>query len=612
MCQRAPPLPFRITSACPSDPRTKKKRKKRREREKRKKMTTSKSISRGDMPRGLSSLESGGISDAEEGDGDASPAPPPPPTGEASAREEAAATADGRGVDDDGYENENDPEAPPPQSEEVELRRLDGGVEGSTTSEEKKKEGPAAGGGNAKDVLASSHRLRSNVRGGSEVEQLCERIETRRSNRIPITRTVLDELIKNSREIALERNRDPPWLIHLDDLRELRGRFQEKVDADGPPGFVRITLLWMGFHDAHRKLVDVADRSIEVVQEFQLEEDDWFSVRDFAFYHTRLVSRWPWMRNKVHVSAFTLFLFYLFTPVLFCPIMDDRGVCPEDPTGKNRSWYGWMSALYFASTTMSTVGYGDLSVEKQDRWRVFIGICYMIVSLLVAIQAFSAAVDTAFNPLSLWSQKMWDAFLPNDEKDATLLKRLRKVKAVKITEIVAQFTVLNLIGLFAARCFVRWGVSDGEPEQDSTWMTTLYWAVQTTTTIGYGDLSMPFSLRWFQIIYLMVATYFVGSALGKLASLKQELIDTARFYAWDRQGVSKGMITNMQAYEHDDKVDQYEYALASLIGLGKVTSEDLRPIMDKYRTLAGENGYIELSTMKEEEEGDPVVVETAQ
>ena len=41
-----------------------------------------------------------------------------------------------------------------------------------------------------------------------------------------------------------------------------------------------------------------------------------------------------------------------------------------------------------------------------------------------------------------------------------------------------------------------------------------------------------------------------------------------------------------------DKVDQYEFLLASLVQLGKISSEDVIPIMDKYRTLVGDDGYI--------------------
>lgn len=118
--------------------------------------------------------------------------------------------------------------------------------------------------------------------------------------------------------------------------------------------------------------------------------------------------------------------------------------------------------------------------------------------------------------------------------------------------------------------------------------------------IGYGDLDMPFQFRWFQILYLTIGTYFVGGAFGKLASLKQELEETRRLYAWQRRIVSKGMIQDMN--QNDDVVDQYEFAVASLISLGKISSEDIAPVMDRFRTLAGTKGYIQISDQEQEDE----------
>lgn len=49
-----------------------------------------------------------------------------------------------------------------------------------------------------------------------------------------------------------------------------------------------------------------------------------------------------------------------------------------------------------------------------------------------------------------------------------------------------------------------------------------------------------------------------------------------------------------QAYDNDGVVDQYEFLVGSLLTLRKITSEDIKPIMDKYRELAGCNGFISL------------------
>jgi vesicle coat complex subunit len=118
----------------------------------------------------------------------------------------------------------------------------------------------------------------------------------------------------------------------------------------------------------------------------------------------------------------------------------------------------------------------------------------------------------------------------------------------------------------------------------------------------------------------------VGGALGKLASLKQELEETRRLYAWQRRIVSKGMIMDMNL--NDDIVDQYEFVISSLFSLGKISSEDVAPIMDRFRgekkkqvtpmrrifsnsqvlfhrsftALAGEKGYIQISGQPDEDE----------
>jgi hypothetical protein len=243
-------------------------------------------------------------------------------------------------------------------------------------------------------------------------------------------------------------------------------------------------------------------------------------------------------------------------------------------------------------------------VGKDDRWRLFVGILYMIASLLVAIIAFGAAADQAFSPLSSLMGESWqklcgymtgDFFMSGGQ---LLYQQIRRVQFVMIFEVILQFTLLNLVGVFVSRYFANH--TDIESQQWN-WMTSLYWAVQTTTTIGYGDLDMSFDLRWFQVFYLTLSTYFVGNALGKVASLQSTIEQIRRQYAWKRREVSKGLIKEMQSHEHDDSVDQYEFAIASLLTLGTISASDLAPIMDKYRQLAGDSGYIQISEAVEKE-----------
>ena len=58
---------------------------------------------------------------------------------------------------------------------------------------------------------------------------------------------------------------------------------------------------------------------------------------------------------------------------------------------------------------------------------------------------------------------------------------------------------------------------------------------------------------------------------------------------------------------NDDKLDQFEFVLGSLILLGKVGSGDIMNIMDKFRELAGPNGYIadiDASDSKDDDDDD--------
>ena len=115
---------------------------------------------------------------------------------------------------------------------------------------------------------------------------------------------------------------------------------------------------------------------------------------------------------------------------------------------------------------------------------------------------------------------------------------------------------------------------------------------------------MPFELRWFQIFYLMISTYFVGDSLGRLSALNDEITEIRRQYAWSRREVSKGMLEDLQAEEHDDKIDQYEFIVASLLSLNKISSDDIIPVMEKFRVLAGSNGVISMDDQNTDEPDD--------
>jgi hypothetical protein len=82
-------------------------------------------------------------------------------------------------------------------------------------------------------------------------------------------------------------------------------------------------------------------------------------------------------------------------------------------------------------------------------------------------------------------------------------------------------------------------------------------------------------MQWFQIFYLILSTAFVGNTLGGLASLRGDIEEVRRKTAWERRKVSRSLIDEMQPEENDARIDQYEFLVASLLQLRKISSEDV-------------------------------------
>jgi Ion channel len=238
------------------------------------------------------------------------------------------------------------------------------------------------------------------------------------------------------------------------------------------------------------------------------------------------------------------------------------------------------------------VGYGDVTVEKDNVW---FGAAYMMVSVCVSILAFSAAASSAFSPLEKFYEKYLSLFGDDQvDGDEDLVTQLRRIQLWKIGEILANFVGLNMIGIIASR-FFKGNLSGIHEGSEWTWGESVYWSVQSTTTIGYGDMTMSPEMKLFQVFYLCLGTFFVGNTLGKLARLKAVMETIRTEYAWEDREISNEMIRADQGSSTDTRVDQYEFVVASLLNLGKIQQQDVQFIMNKFRKLAkasGDEGYI--------------------
>lgn len=139
--------------------------------------------------------------------------------------------------------------------------------------------------------------------------------------------------------------------IDINDLITLRDKVKSDFEVDKLSPLYQVKQLLL-FRNLNEQLLKVLERAVELVNVEQSDADNWFHYMDFNIYYTRVESKWPWMRDGNAVAFLWLGLFYLTTPILFCAILDDEGICQRR---EGAPYSGWMSALYFASTTLSTV-----------------------------------------------------------------------------------------------------------------------------------------------------------------------------------------------------------------------------------------------------------------
>lgn len=321
-------------------------------------------------------------------------------------------------------------------------------------------------------------------------------------------------------------------------LKRLRDEYKEKVkDRETPLTETRnSTGKLFGFWDEEMALLEVLDAACDYVEEV---EGSWFFYRDFNYYNTVVAHRIRLFRNPVAAASVYLLLFYLGSAILFCPIMNDPDACPN-----RESYDGWLTAVYFASVTMvscavptktkecvvvfsfwgfwtdvsvalfprpsnqSTVGYGDVNLSGGPNWRTFIGTIYMLVAMGFAYTVFSTAASAALDKAKIdrdgedIATTLFHWFCGSSSEDISLplYQRVRRVTCFRVFELAFWFACLNLLGVFVARGFIN--ASDDEAEEWD-WMTTFYWAIQTTTTIGkhVQHILLPFSHTCIQNIW---------------------------------------------------------------------------------------------------------------
>ena len=221
----------------------------------------------------------------------------------------------------------------------------------------------------------------------------------------------------------------------------------------------------------------------------------------------------------------------------------------------------WTDAVYFSAVTLTTVGYGDLA-PTTDASKIF-AICYILgglsivaTSLGVLIGSLQGTLESAtMRTVHLSTVQIW------------IVQALRSVVVIVLTVGVgATFVYFN----------EGWGVLD-----------SIYWAVVTASSVGYGDLTIEQeSTRQFNTVYVLLGVGAFAVSLSKFGTIIMEIEAERHVDAFIERGVSVGMLNDIKLNANqDDAIDKYEFLKYMLVAMGKVTQEDIDKVLQMFDAM---------------------------
>ena len=290
-----------------------------------------------------------------------------------------------------------------------------------------------------------------------------------------------------------------------------------------------------------------------------------------------------------------------------------------------------LEAIYFASVTASTVGYGDLVPTEYWAARA-VTIVMIFVGVLVILPSLSAVMTLALKQLSYekWVRKLNRAttraasslssslrgrkapILARQEKEKgtpikpKLVRRLtlkEKEKTVRLDATgrallvsswrfyprnLAPSLFLNVVlQLCSAYFFVlveKWDYG-----------TALYHCLVTATTVGYGDVRINTTEgRSWAIVHVLLSCALLGSTIEIFDGLRLERIKESKMVAALNQQLTPTLLKRIEIHSAALRPDvrrdaagvtELEFVISMAIELGMVDLKQLQPFIEQFRFL---------------------------
>lgn len=231
------------------------------------------------------------------------------------------------------------------------------------------------------------------------------------------------------------------------------------------------------------------------------------------------------------------------------------------PLPNNPDWmcpWSFVDALYFVMTTLSTVGYGDLTVADGDARRFLM---FYAVTGLMVFASFATVCQRTFSAAS------------NRVVKATTRLRL---SATRQKPSVRAHVLLYARALTLTCLFFGIHVSSAcvfAHLEDWSFVTAFYHCIITATTIGYGDTTIKTDEgRLWASIHILISTMYFAALLGVIGSHMELIYEERKRHKLISHCIDNRFLDELRGTH--DHLGKYEY----VVGMRKPAQRPTRPL----------------------------------
>ena len=336
-------------------------------------------------------------------------------------------------------------------------------------------------------------------------------------------------------------------------------------------------------------------------------------------------------QSRRTVLSFVVLLVYFASGWLFFSFMLGETVGGDDDPAGPVPW-SFVDAAYFAIVTATTVGYGDVSPQKPGA-RLFgcffavIGVGVIGIALghvatflhmkheqlrrmlqQVALEATKMTLNVAGDTVvqtgkAVTSKKQQSAWSKMRYKLVKRTKPVRKLfgmtreqghVAAKLGAAFVPLLVFVMLGCVVGRAL---------EEEQWSWLDSIYWAMVTMSTVGYGDLC-PYApnSRLYCIFFIPLSVVALVGCIGAVTHLvvKQEKKEVG-----DVKGVLR-LGCNLNRFP-SGKISKARFVLFMLEQMKLCDPKDLEHTRQQFQKLDRDgNGTIKLAHPKDVSKNTPI------